>query len=418
MPLLRGKMLVQIADVGPAAAGDPHDQPGEGHTVVQQRVGLFVGEGEHGVDEHIGPIGVEIDQPLGHADLGGGHGAARAVGLAVLHQRVVEIGDPAGESRRVRRRDLRADLIQGGIAQSQYFFDHFPAPFRLDSVGFPDAEVDGVHLLTLGGLALGFEQLQGLHKACKFFEAEVADIEIRQLAVQQLGQFGGENPAVVLRILLGQRHQRLAHHVQIGAALDLGGFFLFLGGLAAGSLRRDFGRFAGLLPPGGVQQVDVGKLVAGRDEGLGRFLLAQAQHVFFRFPQAGGQPGEVAVGGDDAERVDLGLIQQVHGVDDQRGVRGILAADVGVLLDGLDAVVQHHVLPAAHLPGRPVAVNALDNDVAQTVGFVEDDAGVFAGDVFRVDEDGDFHFSFHGVSFRRREGQPTSGPRRVSTSRK
>ena len=76
--------------------------------------------------------------------------------------------------------------------------------------------------------------------------------------------------------------------------------------------------------------------------------------------QPGREPGEVAVAGDDREPVEGAGVEQVHRVDDQRGVRGVLAGRVGELLDRLDRVPVQLLLPAHQLLGRPVAVGALD----------------------------------------------------------
>ena len=34
----------------------------------------------------------------------------------------------------------------------------------------------------------------------------------------------------------------------------------------------------------------------------------------------GGQSGEITVAGNEAEAIDLACVQQIHGVDDERGI--------------------------------------------------------------------------------------------------
>ena len=89
------------------------------------------------------------------------------------------------------------------------------------------------------------------------------------------------------------------------------------------------------------------------------------------------------------------LVQKVHGIDDQRRVGGILAHRVAVLLNRLNGVVEQLLFPRVQRCGGPIAVDALVNQVAQAGSFLKDDAGIFAGDVLGVDQDGDFHFTFH-----------------------
>src|SRR6185312_1409090 len=77
-------------------------------------------------------------------------------------------------------------------------------------------------------------------------------------------------------------------------------------------------------------------------------------------PDARGEPGEVAVAGDDAEAVEAPGVEQVHCVDDHRRVGGVLAHGIAELLDRLDRVAQQHLFPAVEVGLGPVAVDALD----------------------------------------------------------
>ena len=84
------------------------------------------------------------------------------------------------------------------------------------------------------------------------------------------------------------------------------------------------------------QVLDVDELVARRDERGGRLPLAESVDGQAGLTDTRGQPGEVAVAGHDAEPVEPPRVQQVHRVDDHRGVGGVLAPGVGELLDRLD----------------------------------------------------------------------------------
>src|SRR5690606_30995461 len=113
-----------------------------------------------------------------------------------------------------------------------------------------------------------------------------------------------------------------------------------------------------------VEVLGVDELVAGRDEGLGRFLLAETVHGQALLADTRGQAGEVAVAGNDAETVEIARVHQVHRVDDQRAVGGVLAGGVVELLDRRDRVGEQAVLPAAKVARGPVAVGAAHAGVA------------------------------------------------------
>ena len=103
----------------------------------------------------------------------------------------------------------------------------------------------------------------------------------------------------------------------------------------------------------GARAAGLGGEVLGEDEagaGLAEALrglgLADAVDVDPLLADAGGEPGEVAVRGDQAEAVEAAGMQEVHGVDDQRDVGRVLAGGVGELLLGEDGVAGEHPLPA------------------------------------------------------------------------
>ncbi|MNQ46790.1 hypothetical protein D3C85_606160 [compost metagenome] len=165
-------------------------------------------------------------------------------------------------------------------------------------------------------------------------------------------------PAVLVGEVVDQLGDEVHRHF---LRLGLGGRLGWLaGGFAGAGWLRPVsagGRRFGCL---GAQEFGVDELVAGGDEGLGRLLFAEAVDGQAFLAQARGQAGEVAVAGDQAEAVEAPGVEQVHGVDDQRAVGGVLAPGVGELLDRLDGVVEQHLLPAAQLRAGPVAIDALD----------------------------------------------------------
>jgi hypothetical protein len=56
-----------------------------------------------------------------------------------------------------------------------------------------------------------------------------------------------------------------------------------------------------------------------------------------RVPDTSGQPGEIAVRGNQTEAIEPAAMKQVHGIDDQSNVRCILPSGEGKLLLGMMA---------------------------------------------------------------------------------
>ena len=124
-----------------------------------------------------------------------------------------------------------------------------------------------------------------------------------------------------------------------------------------------------------------------RDAGV--FVAAEAVDDLAGLAQPQRQAGEVAVAGDERERLDVAGVEQVHRVDDQRRVGGVLAAGEGVLVHAADGAGVELVAPAAQVRGRPVAVGALDRRVAELRDLVEQRLGVAVRGVVGVDQHGD-----------------------------
>lgn len=254
------------------------------------------------------------------------------------------------------------------------FFDIFQG--RASLVPF-QPEIIGLGGLVLGGRrGVDIEDAQGQDELGEFLVAVQAHVEVGELADQQVAQVAGVDPSVVVGVFVRELDEGLADAFDAFVVLGvLDGFVLpgarRLGFLAAGvgGIGGGGGVFAFLGFCFGVQHVQVHELVAGRNKGTGRLAFAHAEHVFVGFAQAGGEAGEVAVGGDDAEAVQRGLVEQVHGVDDEGRVAGVFAVHVVVLLHGLDGVVQNHGLPVAHLGRGPVTVNAFVDDIPHVIAF-------------------------------------------------
>ena len=74
--------------------------------------------------------------------------------------------------------------------------------------------------------------------------------------------------------------------------------------------------------------------------------------------EAGDQRGIVAIAGDDAETIDSPAVQQIHRINRQQDVGGVLAGRGGLVMDRLDGVACDRLKPAARARRRPVGVHA------------------------------------------------------------
>ncbi|KAG1584190.1 hypothetical protein G6F46_015006 [Rhizopus delemar] len=73
------------------------------------------------------------------------------------------------------------------------------------------------------------------------------------------------------------------------------------------------------------QRLQISEFRARVDERFGRLLLAEAIHLHAIGQQPHHHRGEIRVAGDDGESIEVARVQQVHGVDHHRHVRGVLA---------------------------------------------------------------------------------------------
>jgi hypothetical protein len=130
----------------------------------------------------------------------------------------------------------------------------------------------------------------------------------------------------------------------------------------------------------------------------GSFLLAEAIHLHAIGQQAHHHRGEIGIAGDDGEAIQVARVQQVHGIDHHRHVRGILALAVGELLDRADRILVQHRFPALQSRALPVAIGAAHVGHAIAGHFGQDLVDLRGRRIVGVDQQGDALFRFaHGL---------------------
>ena len=266
---------------------------------------------------------------------------------------------------------------------------------------FADEHQADVPVLAAHGADL--EDVQRLDERRQLFEAVIAHVEIRIPLGEDIPDIPEGSPPVVVGGLLHDGQHGVPHGVERRVVK------------ARKALRRGRGLAGGAFGRGVLrgEDLEILELVAGGDEGAGGLLFAHAHHDHAGFPQARGEAREVAVARDDAEPVDVAGIQDVHRVDDHRGIRRVLARRVAVLLDGRDGIVEQDVFPGGHRRPRPVAVDPLDGRHAVVRDLVQDELDIFFGHVIRVDQHGETLFVRHNstsFSFLQRSFPLCAGP--------
>lgn len=86
------------------------------------------------------------------------------------------------------------------------------------------------------------------------------------------------------------------------------------------------------------QVLSVDESTARLSETLWRFLFAKAEDVHAQFAYPSGQASKIAVGRYEAEAVEAPAVQQIHRIDHEGDVGGVLAGGVGELLLWDDSV--------------------------------------------------------------------------------
>ena len=113
-----------------------------------------------------------------------------------------------------------------------------------------------------------------------------------------------------------------------------------------------------------VDDVEEYETLAGSAEGLRRLLLAHSYYEFAGLAQSGGQFIEIAVAGYEAESLHIAGVEDVHRVDDQADVGGVLAGSVVGLHDGGQREAGRAPHPGVEAVLGPVAVHAADRDLS------------------------------------------------------
>lgn len=94
-------------------------------------------------------------------------------------------------------------------------------------------------------------------------------------------------------------------------------------------------------------QIQMDEFVARFCEGGRGFGFSHTNHVHIGFPQAHGEPGKIAVAGDETETVYIAGIEDVHRVDDHRHVGRIFARGIVKLLNRCDGILQKNIFTPA-----------------------------------------------------------------------
>ena len=115
--------------------------------------------------------------------------------------------------------------------------------------------------------------------------------------------------------------------------------------------------------------------------------------IHIGFPQAHGEPGKIAVAGDETETVYIAGIEDVHRVDDHRHVGRIFARGIVKLLNRCDGILQKNIFTPAVI-FCPVTVDAAIRGKAVGFDFIKNNRCISGTDVFRIDQYRDLHFGF------------------------
>ena len=149
----------------------------------------------------------------------------------------------------------------------------------------------------------------------------VPHIKIRETFGQEIAH-AGQDDGLVLAVVLNQQ---------------LGNGLLDLINACDGLLVLNHSGFRRVIGRNDLQQLEG---ITGSPEWLGGFLLADSHYKHPGLPEALGKLGKVRITGYQAETVHIAGIEDVHGIDDHGGIRGILSGGVAVLLDGVHGPVQ------------------------------------------------------------------------------
>ena len=225
--------------------------------------------------------------------------------------------------------------------------------------------------------ALGLEQLEVADQVRELRLAVGPGVEIAHVGLDRLAEQAELIPLAVLVDLLHRLQDQ-------GLRLDRRP----LGGLGLGRFPpRDGGRHRlRLFLDDILDHHEAGADVA---QGFGRLALADADHVEPLFADPVGERGEIAVGTHQHETVEPAGMQQVHRIDHQPDVRGVLALGIGGLLVGDEAERMDLLRPGLQPRRGPVAIDPPERRFAVAGDFLQDRLGEAGGDVVGVDQDGE-----------------------------
>jgi hypothetical protein len=114
--------------------------------------------------------------------------------------------------------------------------------------------------------------------------------------------------------------------------------------------------------------------------------LAEPIHIDAVFPDAGGQSREIAVGRYQAESVKPAAVKQVHGVNDQGDVGGILSGRIGELLLGYDGVLRQNIGPGLGSGIGEVAIDAANARLPDLGNLLEQSVRNLCGRIVGIDQ--------------------------------
>ena len=128
---------------------------------------------------------------------------------------------------------------------------------------------------------------------------------------------------------------------------------------------------------------------AGVDKGSRSFLLAESEHLLAIGAETLDEWREVAVRGNEAKSMEILGIEQVHCIDDQRYVRGILPFDEIEGLHRLDGIFMQHFDPSAKIRLGPVTISTTDVDHTMSGEFRKDEVDFCRRCIVGIYQEGD-----------------------------
>ena len=143
-----------------------------------------------------------------------------------------------------------------------------------------------------------------------------------------------------------------------------------------------------------VEDVQEFERLAGRYQRRGCLLFAHADDGHAGFPKSQYQLRKITVRCHDAETIYISRIENVHGVNDQCGIRRILSMGVVILEYRRDRIFLHIFHPRLHAGYLEISIQPLVGRRAVVAGLIKNQLNVLAGDILRIDQHRDPLFLF------------------------